>query len=65
MNDLKKKITLKLSSLGFDVIGITKPKIDDNVSKKYDQFLKKKFHGDMQWLEYHGEKKKKSFDDLE
>ena len=43
MNDLKKKITLKLSSLGFDVIGITKPEIDDNVGKKYDQFLKKNF----------------------
>ena len=59
MNDLKKKIYYKLKRFGFSVVGFTKPIIEDNTIQNYDKFLKKKkFHGDMNWLEYHRDVKK-------
>ena len=58
MNDLKKKIYYKLKLFGFSVVGFTKPIIEDNTIQNYDKFLKKKFHGDMNWLEYHRDVKK-------
>ena len=56
MNDLK-KISLKLQNFGFSVIGVTKPLIDKEVIENYNLF-KKKFQGDMYWLEYHESLKK-------
>ncbi len=57
MKNLKKIIKHKVLSLGFDVVGFSKPQIDSNTKKNYLNFLKKNFHGDMQWLEYHYDKK--------
>ena len=57
MKNLKKIIKYKVLSLGFDVVGFSKPQIDSNTKKNYLNFLKKNFHGDMQWLEYHYDKK--------
>jgi hypothetical protein len=42
MNNLKNKICLKLNSLGFNVIGITKPEISKDTINNYNLFLKKK-----------------------
>ena len=42
MNDLKNKICLKLQSFGFDVVGITKPKVNKDTIDNYNLFLKKK-----------------------
>jgi len=61
MNDLKNKICLKLQSLGFDVVGITKPKVNKVTINNYNLFLKKKYHGDMHWLENHKKLKKDLF----
>ena len=57
MDILKEKIKQKALSLGFDTIGYTKPNVDDDTKKKYKEFLEKKFHGEMNWLERHYEKK--------
>ncbi len=61
MNDLKNKICLKLQSFGFDVVGITKPKVNKDTIDNYNLFLKKKYHGDMYWLENHQKAKKNPF----
>lgn len=58
MNDLKNKIRLKLKSSGFSVIGITRPNVNKGIINNYNLFLKKKFHGDMYWLENHEKAKK-------
>ena len=58
MNDLKNKICLKLKSFGFNVVGITKPKVSKDTINNYNLFLKKKYHGDMYWLENHEKSKK-------
>ena len=57
MMNLKKKINNKISELGFDVIGYTQPIVDTKTKMEYREFLKKKFHGQMGWLENHYEKK--------
>ncbi len=57
MKNLKKKINKKISELGFDVIGYTQPTVDTKTRIEYKEFLKKKFHGQMGWLENHFEKK--------
>ena len=57
MINLKKKINNKISKLGFDVIGFTQPIVDIKTKIEYRQFLKKKYHGQMGWLENHFEKK--------
>ena len=61
MNDLKNKICLKLQSLSFDVVGITKPKVNKDTIDNYNLFLKKKYHGDMYWLENHQKAKENPF----
>ena len=58
MNDLKNKICLKLKSYGFNVVGITKPQVNKDTINNYNLFLKKKYHGDMYWLENHENAKK-------
>ena len=58
MNNLKNKIYSKLQSLGFNVVGVTKPKVSDDTINNYNLFLKKKYHGDMYWLENHQNTKK-------
>ena len=55
--NLKKNINSKISELGFDVVGYTKPVVDIKTRMEYKKFLKKKFHGQMGWLERHYEKK--------
>ncbi|MBD23121.1 MAG: tRNA epoxyqueuosine(34) reductase QueG [Alphaproteobacteria bacterium] len=57
MMNLKKKINNKISLLGFDVIGYSQPIVDSKTKIEYRKFLKKKFHGQMSWLENHYEKK--------
>ena len=58
MNDLKNKICLKLKSYGFNVVGITKPQVSKETINNYNLFLKKKYHGDMYWLDNHENAKK-------
>ena len=65
MINLKKKINNKISKLGFDVIGFTQPIVDIKTKIEYRQFLKKKYHGQMGWLENHFEKKSKPKKGLE
>ena len=65
MMNLKKKINNKISLLGFDVIGYSQPIVDSKTKIEYRKFLKKKFHGQMSWLENHYEKKNKSKKSME
>ncbi len=57
MEILKEKIKQKALNIGFDVVGFTEPKIDQDTKKELEVFLQKKFHGEMSWLEKHFEKK--------
>lgn len=57
MKDFKKKIIKKIHAIGFDVVGFTKPSVDEITKKKYLEFLNKNHHGEMRWLERHYEKK--------
>ncbi|MEE2695378.1 MAG: tRNA epoxyqueuosine(34) reductase QueG [Pseudomonadota bacterium] len=57
MKDLKKKISKKIKSFGFDVLGFAKPIVEEKTKKQYLDFLNKNHHGEMRWLERHFEKK--------
>ena len=43
MMNLKKNINSKISELGFDVVGYTKPVVDIKTRMEYKKFLKKNF----------------------
>ncbi len=57
MQILKEKIKQKAKTLGFDVVGFTKPHVDEDTKKKFKEFLENNCHGEMKWLEKHFEKK--------
>ena len=56
--NLKKSIIEKSKEIGFDVIKITKPKIDKKNKDYFDKFLLEKLHGEMDWLETKKERRK-------
>ena len=56
--NLKESIIEKSKECGFDVIKITKPKVDKKNKDYFDKFLLKKFHGEMDWLEAKKERRK-------
>ena len=41
--NLKKNINSKISELGFDVVGYTKPVVDIKTRMEYKEFLKRNF----------------------
>ena len=51
MQILKEKIKQKAKTLGFDVVGFTKPDVDEDTKKKFKEFLENNCHGEMKWLE--------------
>ena len=56
--NLKKSIIEKSKEIGFDVIKITKPKVDKKNKDYFDKFLLEKLHGEMDWLETKKERRK-------
>ena len=57
MKNFKGIIEKKILSLGFDKVGFCRPEVDHVTKRNYLNFLNKKYHGDMDWLEKHYEKK--------
>lgn len=57
MINIKKSILNKAKELGFDIVRFVKPKIKKNDVINLKNFLDKKMHGEMKWLENHFEKK--------
>ena len=68
MKDLKKIITQKIISSGFDTVGFSIPEVNSTTKQRYQEFLSKNYHAEMKWLERHYEKKinpKKVWDKVE
>jgi len=49
--NIQKELIVESQKLGFDTIGFTSPASDIKIEKDLNQFLKKNYHGEMQWLE--------------
>ena len=67
-NNFKESLIKKSKECGFDIIKITKPKIDKKNKDYFDSFLIKKLHGEMDWLENKKERRtspKKLWNDVE
>ena len=56
--NLKQALIEKSKECGFDIIKITKPKIDQKNKDYFDQFILENFHGEMDWLENKKERRK-------
>ena len=56
--NLKQALIEKSKECGFDIIKITKPKVDQKNKDYFDKFILKNFHGEMDWLENKKERRK-------
>ena len=56
--NLKQALIEKSKECGFDIIKITKPKVDQKNKDYFDKFILENFHGEMDWLENKKERRK-------
>ena len=56
--NLKQALIEKSKECGFDIIKITKPKVDQKNKDYFDKFILENFHGEMDWLENKTERRK-------